>query len=258
MRIAPISIKFSSAVNLQKSNFSKVFSSTECDKVQFTGKNQENHKTVVVLLGAPNSGKGTYAREITKKYGIPQISTGDILRNEVKNQTKLGLEAKSYMDSGDLVPDDVIMQIFEKRISQDDCKKGYILDGFPRTIDQAKKLETILDKENNLSLKIINLDVDESILYERCANRYMCDSCSKTHSLKDVKNVEDVKCDCGGNLIKRKDDTVEVLAVRLKNYSAQTRPLIDYYGDSVSFIEVHGQDRPVDDILLDVYSKIDE
>ena len=227
------------------------------DCVSFSGKAMQNPKKIILLLGAPNSGKGTFARRISEKYSIPQISTGDILRNEVKQLTKLGKQAKSFMESGGLVPDTLIMKIFKKRISQPDCQKGFILDGFPRTINQAKQLDKILKRDKNISLKIINLDVDKPILYARSASRYTCRDCSKTYSIQKGYNPETSKCDCGGKLIKRTDDTPEVLAQRLENYDKQTFPLLEYYGDKVAQVKIHGQELPADATFAKVMEKLE-
>lgn len=258
MKISPINFNFNGNV-IQKSTpmQNPILPTQKCDSVHFTGKNLSTKK-VVILLGAPNSGKGTFARKIAEKYSIPQISTGDILREELKKASELGLEAKKYMESGGLVPDTLIMNIFRKRIAQNDCQKGFILDGFPRTINQAKKLDEILNQEKNISLKIINLDVDKNILFERSANRYTCADCSKTYSLKDGYDPKNSKCDCGGKLIKRIDDTPEVLTERLENYSKQTFPLINYYGSKVSEIGIHGKDAPMEETLAKVFTKLED
>ena len=248
MRINPISFSYGRSVRCFDRVQNPYIQPMKCDSVHFTG-NAVQPKTVIMLLGAPNSGKGTFGRELAKKYGIPQISTGDILRNEVKNATVLGIKAKSYMDSGGLVPNELIMEIFEKRIAQDDCKRGFILDGFPRTIDQAQDLDIILKRDKNIDLKIVNLDVDTNILFQRCINRYICEDCSKTHSLKDGHDAKLQKCDCGGNLIKRADDTPKVFAQRLSKYKTETYPLIEYYGDKVKSIEVYGIDVPAEKTL---------
>lgn len=254
MKIMPInigSIKPSNHLSYQQR---PILPALKCDTVHFSGSAKPNTKQVVLLLGAPNSGKGTYARKIADKYAIPQISTGDILRGEVKKASQLGIEAKRYMESGELVPDELIMKIFQKRITENDCSKGFILDGFPRTINQAEQLDKILKKDKNIALKIINLDVDKDILYQRSANRYTCANCSKTYSIKEGYNPELSKCDCGGKLIKRADDTPEVLTNRLENYEKQTFPLISYYGDKVSNIEVKGNDVPINEILIKVFN----
>lgn len=252
MRINPININYNRSMPTRSMLQRPVLPAMKADSVSFTG-TKNCVKDVVIMLGAPNSGKGTFARKIAEKFAIPQISTGDILRNEVKNSTKLGQEAKSFMNSGKLVPDELIMRIFQKRISQPDCQRGFILDGFPRTINQAEHLDEMLKKEKNINLKIINLDVDRDILFERSANRYTCADCSKTYAIKEGYNKETSKCECGGSLIKRADDTPEVLAKRLESYNEQTLPLINYYGDKVSNIGIHGQDSPMEVNLARVF-----
>ena len=249
MRINPISVNFSYNNRVNKYAQRPVLPAMKCDTVSFTGAAKPNPKTVVILLGAPNSGKGTLARKISEKLTIPQISTGDILRGEVKKASELGLQAQKFMNSGGLVPDELIMKIFQKRISEADCQKGFILDGFPRTINQAKQLDEILNNEKDLAVKIINLDVDKNILFERSANRYVCADCSRTYSIKENYNKETSKCDCGGSLIKRADDTPEILAQRLEAYDKQTLPLVNYYGDKVSDIGIHGEDVPMGETL---------
>lgn len=257
MRINPINMNF--YVNSATKSYQQcpILPAMQCDTVCFTSK-QTPIARKVLLLGAPNTGKGTFARKIAEKYSIPHISTGDILRNEVKKSSKLGLEAKKYMESGALVPDNLILRIFQDRISQQDCKRGFVLDGFPRTIEQAKELDKILKKDKDSVLKIINLDVERSILFQRSANRYTCADCSKTHSIKEGYNPETSKCDCGGKLVKRTDDTPEVLENRLVAYEKQTLPLIDYYGSQVSNIGVYGKDAPVEETFARVLKAIDK
>jgi adenylate kinase len=249
MRIVPIGFN-PLKLTTQKTSFQEkpILPALKCDTGSF-GATANQAKKVIILLGAPNSGKGTYGRRIAEKYAIPQISTGDILRGEVKKMSKLGLEAKRYMESGGLVPDELIMKIFQQRILEKDCQRGFILDGFPRTINQAEQLDEILKKDKNIALKIVNLDVDRDILFARSANRYICADCSKTHAVKEGYNPETSKCDCGGKLIKRADDTPEVLASRLDSYEKQTLPLVDYYGEQVSNVGVYGKDSPIDEIL---------
>ena len=257
MRIVPISFTTGKSKPINSYQQRPILPAMKCDSVSF-GATTSQVKKVIILLGAPNSGKGTYARKIAEKYAIPQISTGDILRSEVKKMSKLGIIAKQHMESGGLVPDELIMQIFQQRIAQKDCQRGFILDGFPRTINQAEQLNEILSKDKNIALKIINLDVDKDILFERSANRYTCADCSRTYAIKEGYDPETSKCECGGKLIKRADDTPEVLANRLVNYEKQTFPLINYYGEQVSNIGVHGKDIPINEILEKVYSQIEK
>ena len=258
MRILPINnvTNYNKVCGPRKPYHCGITAPTECDSVSFgCVKKPVQLQKVVILLGAPNSGKGTYARKIAERFSIPQISTGDILRGEVKKGSALGLEAKKYMESGGLVPDELIMKIFNKRITQSDCKAGFILDGFPRTIAQAEKLDETLKGLKNADLKIVNLDVDKAILYERSAKRYTCPDCSRVYAIKDF-NPETSKCECGAKLIKRSDDTPEVLTKRLESYEKQTFPLIDYYGEKVSHIGVHGKDAPAEETLERVLDKL--
>jgi len=258
MRILPISTGYRQNVNSSTGlnrNYTPIFTQG-CDRVIFSGKNISARK-VIILLGAPNSGKGTCARKLAEKFGIPQISTGEILRNEVKNLTELGKKAKEFMNSGKLVPDELIMKIFKNRIAQSDCRKGFILDGFPRTINQAKQLDKVLKANKNNQLNIVNLDVDKSILFARSASRYICEDCSKIHSVKNY-NMQTSRCDCGGHLMKRSDDTPEILSKRLENYDNQTLPLLKYYGDKVKQVEIKGEDVPASKTLARVISKIED
>ena len=174
MRILPINANYFSTSVMKKNNQTKVTAPYSCDSISFTGTKNETAKKIVILLGAPNSGKGTYARKISQSFDIPQISTGDILRKELKAASDLGKQAKAYMESGGLVPDELIMKIFKNRIAEKDCAKGFILDGFPRTVNQAKHLDELLAEDKNAAIKIVNLDVDKPILYARSAARYTC------------------------------------------------------------------------------------
>jgi len=184
----------------------------------------------IILLGPPGAGKGTQAKMLVERYGIPQISTGDILRAAVKEGTKMGKEAKSYMDKGELVPDKVVIGIVEERIQQPDCDKGYMLDGFPRTVPQAEALDGML---NNLSSQIdhvVSIEVDNQELVKRLTGRRTCRDCGAGfHVMFDPPKQEGVCDKCGGELYQRDDDNVETVTSRLEVYEAQTLPLIDYY-----------------------------
>lgn len=228
-----------------------------CDSVHFSQSAKNNIKKVIIMLGAPNSGKGTYANEISAKYSIPQISTGNLLRAEIKQGSEIGLKAKSFIDSGALVPDKVISELLNNRIKQEDCKRGFILDGYPRTVEQAKELGKILNREKNISLNVVHLNVDENILYERMRDRYICADCSKTVSVKNF-NEETSKCGCGGKLIKRADDTPEVLAKRLETYKEQSLPLLDMYKDNIMNFEIHDASTPIKENLARVMNALDE
>jgi adenylate kinase len=184
----------------------------------------------LVLLGAPGAGKGTQAKKLIDKYGIPQISTGDLLRAAVAAGTQLGKEAKSYMDKGELVPDKVVLGMVQERLGQDDCKKGYILDGFPRNTVQAEALDTML-KGLNMSLNAaLSVDVPKEDLLKRLTGRRTCRSCNQMYNVYFSPSKKEGVCDkCGGELYQRDDDREETIKKRLDVYEAQTAPLIDYY-----------------------------
>ncbi len=177
----------------------------------------------IILLGAPGAGKGTQATKILDKYGMPHISTGDIFRENIKNATPIGLEAKSYIDKGHLVPDDVTCRIVEDRLQKDDCKNGYMLDGFPRTIAQAEAL----DKITTVDL-VINIEVDFALVMDRLCGRRVCKDCGESYHVS-MLNGETKCARCGGELYQRKDDNPETVESRLQVYSKQTAPLIEYY-----------------------------
>lgn len=184
----------------------------------------------LVFLGAPGAGKGTQAKRLVEKYGIPQISTGDLLRAAVAAGTPLGKEAKAYMDRGELVPDSVVLGMVKERLSQEDCKKGFILDGFPRNVAQAEALDKML-AEMNMPLDLaLNLDVPFDDLMKRLTGRRTCKSCGQMYNVYYSPPKVEGKCDkCGGELFQRDDDKEETIRKRLEVYKAQTEPLIDYY-----------------------------
>ena len=184
----------------------------------------------IIMLGAPGAGKGTIAGFIKEKYNLPHISTGDIFRANIKEETELGKLAKSYIDKGALVPDDVTINMVIDRLSNDDCKAGYILDGFPRTIVQATEFEKALQKANSKIDVCILVDGDDDMIANRLSGRRVCEKCGASYHIEHMKPKQDGICDkCGGNLIHRKDDTVEVIKDRLATYHEQTQPLIDFY-----------------------------
>ncbi len=196
---------------------------------------------ILILLGAPGVGKGTQGALISKEYGIPQISTGDILRSEVKNETELGKKAKAYMEKGELVPDDVIIEMMEKRIKEDDCKNGFILDGFPRTVAQAEAFDRMLAK-NGLELdKVILIDVPEEEIIDRLTGRRICPNCGAVYHIKNNPPKVEGVCDrCGSKLIQRDDDREDVVRKRLEVYKKSTMPLIDYYTKTSKLVKVDG------------------
>lgn len=184
----------------------------------------------LVLMGLPGAGKGTQAEKIVDKYGIPHISTGDMFRAAIKEGTELGLQAKSFMDQGALVPDEVTIGIVRERLSKDDCAKGFLLDGFPRTVAQAEALEEITSSLDRKINYVINIDVDEKILMERLTGRRICKSCGSTYHLVFNPPAKDGVCDrCGGELYQRADDNAETVENRLQVNIAQTKPLLDFY-----------------------------
>ena len=193
----------------------------------------------LILLGAPGAGKGTQAEIISEKYNIPTISTGNIIRAALKNGTEMGLKAKSYIDAGELVPDDVVIGIIKERLSESDCKDGYILDGFPRTIPQAEALDSMgfaIDAA-------LSIEVDDSEIVKRMSGRRVCEKCGASYHTEYKKPAVEGVCNvCGGKLVIRKDDEPQVVLDRLKVYHEQTEPLIDYYTKQGKVRVVNGQD----------------
>ncbi|MCI8408645.1 MAG: adenylate kinase [Lachnospiraceae bacterium] len=184
----------------------------------------------IIMLGAPGAGKGTQAKRIAEKYNIPHISTGDIFRANIKNGTELGKKAKTYMDQGLLVPDELVVDLVVDRVAQDDAKNGYVLDGFPRTIPQAEALDAALEKINDKVDYAIDVDVPDSNIIDRMSGRRACVGCGGTyHIVYNPTKAEGVCDTCGGQLILRDDDKPETVENRLKVYHDQTQPLIDYY-----------------------------
>jgi len=186
----------------------------------------------LILLGAPGAGKGTVAKLLTQVDGSVQISTGDILRGAVTAGTELAKEAKGYMDAGDLVPDSLIMGIMEERLQEDDCKNGFLLDGFPRTIPQAEELDTLLEKIGEKLDFVVNLDVPRDVIYDRLTTRRTCENpeCQAIYNVKSMPSKVEGICDkCGSKTIQRADETVEAISKRLDTYDEMTAPLAEYY-----------------------------
>ena len=195
----------------------------------------------IIMLGAPGAGKGTQAKMIAEKYGIPHISTGDIFRYNIKNGTELGKEAKKYMDQGLLVPDELTVKILLDRVAKDDCKNGYVLDGFPRTIPQAEVLEEALTKLGDRIDYAINVEVPDENIVKRMGGRRACVNCGATYHIEHVPPKKEGICDnCGSELILRDDDKPETVQKRLGVYHEQTQPLIDYYTKKGILKEVDG------------------
>ena len=196
----------------------------------------------IVFMGPPGAGKGTQAEKIIENYQIPHISTGDMFRKAIKDQTELGMEAKRYMDQGALVPDHVTIGIVKDRLSESDCKSGFLLDGFPRTVDQAKALDEILTSLDSKIDYVINIDVDLDILKERLTGRRICRSCGATYHMSFNPPAVAGTCDkCGGELYQRKDDNEETVGNRLDVYVSQTKPLLDYYSLAGNLVNINGQ-----------------
>ena len=208
----------------------------------------------LLIMGRPGAGKGTQAVNIREYYNIPHISTGDMFRAAIKNQTKLGLEAKSYMDKGALVPDEVTIGIVKARLLEDDCKKGFLLDGFPRTIAQAEALDAFL-KENGIQLDaVLDVNVPAEILVRRMVGRRICKTCGATYHVEfNPSKVEGICDNCGSPLIQRADDTEDTAKNRLSVYDNQTAPLLDFYKKQNILKTVNG-DQPLDKVFDDIKS----
>jgi adenylate kinase len=203
----------------------------------------------LVLLGPPGAGKGTQAKKLIEHYQIPQISTGDILRQAVKEGTELGQQAKSYMDRGELVPDDVIIEIVKERIKADDCQQGYIFDGFPRTVEQAKALDQMLHSLSTHLDAVINIDVPEEEVVKRLSGRRTCKNCGALYHVIYNPPAKAGICDkCGGELFQRDDDNEATIRQRLAVYREQTLPLIEYYSKQDLVKTIPGSGTP-DDIF---------
>ncbi|HJC22820.1 MAG TPA: adenylate kinase [Candidatus Eisenbergiella merdavium] len=184
----------------------------------------------IIMLGAPGAGKGTQAKMIAEKYGLPHISTGDIFRANIKNGTELGKEAKEYMDKGLLVPDELTVRLLLDRVAKEDCKNGYVLDGFPRTIPQAEVLDAELEKLGEKVDYAVNVDVPDENIVNRMSGRRACLSCGATYHIVSIPPKKEGVCDvCGSELVLRDDDRPETVQNRLKVYHEQTQPLIDFY-----------------------------
>ena len=206
----------------------------------------------IIMLGAPGAGKGTQAKMIAEKYSIPHVSTGDIFRANIKGGTELGMEAKKYMDQGQLVPDELTVKILLDRVAQEDCKNGYVLDGFPRTIPQAEVLDEALTKLGEKIDYAIDVNVPDENIINRMGGRRACVTCGATYHLVHVPPKTEGICDkCGAELILRDDDKPETVKKRLDVYHAQTQPLIDYY---TAKDILHTVDGTVD--MMDVFAEI--
>jgi adenylate kinase len=208
----------------------------------------------IMLFGAPGAGKGTQAKFIIDQYGIPQISTGDMLRAAITEGTEMGMEAKKFMDEGKLVPDSTIIGIIKDRLSEEDCKKGFILDGFPRTLAQAEALEILL-KELNMSLdKVISLNVPDELIVGRVIGRRVCSNCGASFHIENNSPKVEGKCDyCGSDLILRKDDNKDTVEKRLSAYHEQTAPLFNFYTEKGVMVELDGT-KEINEIAKEIFN----
>ena len=206
----------------------------------------------MILLGAPGVGKGTQAEIISDRYNIPQVSTGNILREAMKSGTEEGLKAKAFIESGQLVPDDVVIGILKDRIAQEDCAAGFILDGFPRTIAQAEALDRMGIEIDT----VIDIEVDDEKIAHRMSGRRVCEKCGSTYHLAHKRPKEEGICDrCAGALVQRKDDKPETVLERLSVYHQQTEPLIEYYKDQGKLTVING-DQPIEAASADIFAAL--
>ncbi|RXK07283.1 adenylate kinase [Halarcobacter bivalviorum] len=211
----------------------------------------------LMVFGAPGAGKGTQAKFLIEKYDIPQISTGDILRAAIADKTEMGMEAKKFMDEGKLVPDSTIIGIIKDRLAEDDCKKGFILDGFPRTLAQAEALNELMEKMEISLDKVISLNVPDELIVGRITGRRVCSSCGASFHVEFNPSKEENVCDyCGSELIIRKDDNAETVKSRLGAYHEQTAPLIKFYTDMGVMVELDGT-KDVSEVTADMFASIE-
>ena len=212
----------------------------------------------LILLGPPGAGKGTQAAKIIEKYNIPHISTGDIFRENIKNGTPLGKKAQEYMNKGELVPDSLVIEIATDRLTKDDCKEGFLLDGFPRTVEQAEALDEFLSKDGKKVDHVLDIDVAADILMKRLTGRRVCKGCGATYHVTNIPPKVEGVCDsCGGELYQRDDDTEETVSNRIEVYNSQTKPLIDYYENIGNIAHLDGSIDP-DDLLAEIVKILGE
>lgn len=205
----------------------------------------------IILFGPPGAGKGTQAKKLVDFYGIPQISTGDILRANVREGTELGLAAKTYMDKGELVPDEVLIGIIKNRLDSDDCRPGFILDGYPRTVNQADALSVILKEICKPIDVVLNLEVPDEVLVDRISKRLMCKCGASYHTISNPPKKDNV-CDlCGAEVFQRVDDNEEAVQTRLNVYKKQTQPLIDYYAKQGILVSLDGT-KDIDEVFEEI------
>lgn len=211
----------------------------------------------LIIMGAPGSGKGTCAVGIKEHYGIPHISTGDIFRKAISEQTPIGVIAKGYIDKGQLVPDSVTDRIVKERLSEKDCQKGFLLDGYPRNLDQAKALSNILEELNIKLDAAINLEIKDEVVVERIVNRRICSNCGKGYNIITLKpKVGGICDDCGGALYQRKDDTVETIEERLNVYNMKTKPIVEYYKNLGLLVNVNSN-QSIEKVDAEIIEKLE-
>lgn len=212
----------------------------------------------IILFGAPGVGKGTQAERLVKKYNLVHISTGEMFRDAISSNTPLGQLANSYISKGKLVPDEVTIDLVKERLSKKDCKNGFILDGFPRTLFQAECLENLC-RELNIKIDyVIDIEVNSDVLIDRLSGRRVCKNCGSSYHVIFNKPNKDGICDnCGNGLYTRQDDNKESVMVRLSTYTAQTQPLINYYKEKEMLVEINGQ-QEIDDVFNEIVDKIGE
>lgn len=212
----------------------------------------------IILMGLPGAGKGTQAEQIKENYPFPHISTGDMFRNAIKNETPLGKEAKSYIDKGQLVPDSVTIGLVEERLNQEDAKEGFLLDGFPRTVEQAVALDEILTKSDRKIEKVLNIDVNPEILLPRLTGRRICKTCGNTYHLIFNPTKNEGICDnCQGELYQRSDDNEETVSNRLEINIKQAQPLLEYYSKKENVLENINGEQDIKQVFSDVKKVLD-
>lgn len=212
----------------------------------------------LILLGPPGAGKGTQAEFLIDKYEIPHISTGDIFRNAIKEATPLGEKAKSYLDAGQLVPDEIVIGIVKERLIREDCQNGFLLDGFPRTVAQADSLEVFLAQQGKNITAVINIQVDFEVLMTRLTGRRICRNCAAVfHTVTKPEKVTGVCDQCGGEVYQREDDSPDTVRKRLKVYQEQTAPLIDYYQRKKLLLTFDGTE-PIADLFKQISHAVEE
>lgn len=211
-----------------------------------------------ILLGPPGAGKGTQAVKIVEKYGVPHISTGDIFRENIKKGTELGKKAQEYMNRGELVPDDLVIEIATTRLLEDDCKNGFLLDGFPRTVYQAEKLDEFLAAHGSKIDKVLDIAVEKEELITRLTGRRVCKACGASYHVVNIPPKTEGICDaCGGELVQRADDNIETVTNRIDVYEAQTKPLVDYYEKAGNIAHIDGRSG-LDNVFADIVKALGE